>query len=249
MCGYNCLLAIWTLIGFSAICCLFFVTAPYGRHEQPGWGRSIPSRLGWILMESPAFYIMLIFFLAFRSTINLAQIVLFALWALHYFHRSFIWPFRAKISRKKIPALIVLMAFIFNCINTSFQGIWIFSFGDYTPKWIYGPQFFLGLCAFLSGMYINVKSDNILMALRRKNGPGYHIPKGFLFEKVSSPNYLGELTQWLGWAIMTWSLAGLVFFLWSLANLLPRAIAHHRWYKETFDDYPDNRKILVPGVF
>ena len=87
------------------------------------------------------------------------------------------------------------------------------------------------------------------MALRIKNGPGYHIPKGFLFEKVSSPNYLGELIQWLGWAIMTWSLAGLVFFFWSLANLLPRATAHHRWYKETFDNYPDNRKILVPNIF
>ena len=121
MCSYNCLLAIWTLIAISAICCLFFVTAPYGRHEQPGWGRSIPSRLGWILMESPAFYIMLILFLAFRSTINLAQIVLFVLWTLHYFHRSFVWPFRAKISRKKIPALIALMAFIFNCIKKLFN--------------------------------------------------------------------------------------------------------------------------------
>ena len=249
MCGYNCLLVIWTLIGFSSICCLFFVTAPYGRHEQPGWGKLIPSRLGWILMESPALYIMLILFLTLRDTVNLVQIVFFVLWTLHYFHRSFVWPFRAKISSKKMPALIALMAFIFNCINTSFQGIWIFSLGDYTSKWIYGPQFFLGLCAFLLGMYVNVKSDNILMALRRKNGPGYYIPKGFLFEKVSSPNYLGELTQWLGWAIMTWSLAGLVFFLWSLANLLPRSIAHHRWYKETFDNYPDNRKILVPGIF
>ncbi len=249
MCSYNCLLAIWTLVGFLAIYCLFFVTAPYGRHEQPGWGRSIPSRLGWILMESPAFCIMLGFFLTFRDTTNFAQIVFFILWTLHYFHRSFIWPFRAKISRKKMPALIALMAFAFNCINTSFQGIWIFSFGDYEPKWIYSPQFFLGFFSFLSGMYINIKSDNILVSLRRKNGPGYHIPRGFLFEKISSPNYLGELVQWLGWAMMTWSLSGLVFFFWSLANLLPRAIAHHRWYERTFDDYPDNRKILVPGIF
>jgi 3-oxo-5-alpha-steroid 4-dehydrogenase 1 len=65
---------------------------------------------------------------------------------------------------------------------------------------------------------------------------------------VSSPNYLGEIIEWTGWAIATWSLAGFSFALYTFANLAPRAFANHRWYRETFDDYPPDRKALIPGV-
>jgi hypothetical protein len=30
------------------------------------------------------------------------------------------------------------------------------------------------------------------------------------------------------------------------ANLVPRAIAHHRWYRETFPEYPPERKAVLP---
>lgn len=70
-----------------------------------------------------------------------------------------------------------------------------------------------------------------------------------LFKYVSCPNYLGEIIQWAGWALLTMSPAGLVFLIWTIANLAPRALAHHRWYKETFQDYPDERKALLPGLF
>jgi 3-oxo-5-alpha-steroid 4-dehydrogenase 1 len=44
----------------------------------------------------------------------------------------------------------------------------------------------------------------------------------------------------------TWSLAGLSFALWTFANLVPRALSNHRWYKEQFPDYPKNRKAILP---
>ena len=61
------------------------------------------------------------------------------------------------------------------------------------------------------------------MNLRKTKGNGYHIPEGFLFKYVSCPNYLGEIIEWLGWAILTLSPAGLVFFIWTFSNLVPRA--------------------------
>ena len=33
---------------------LLLKTAPYGRFTQTGWGPMVPSKLGWIVMESPA---------------------------------------------------------------------------------------------------------------------------------------------------------------------------------------------------
>ncbi|KAG3112659.1 hypothetical protein PI124_g9269 [Phytophthora idaei] len=30
------------------------ITAPYGRHVRPGWGPTVNTRLGWVIMESPS---------------------------------------------------------------------------------------------------------------------------------------------------------------------------------------------------
>ena len=66
------------------------------------------------------------------------------------------------------------------------------------------------------------------------------------FEWVSCPNYLGEMTEWAGWALATWSLPGLAFAAYTAANLAPRALAHHDWYRERFPDYPPRRRALIP---
>ena len=56
--------------------------------------------------------------------------------------------------------------------------------------------------------------------------------------RCPAPNYLGEIVEWTGWALATWSLAGLAFAVYTAANLAPRAVANHDWYLSTFDDYP-----------
>jgi len=74
-------------------------------------------------------------------------------------------------------------------------------------------------------------------------------PHRGLFRYVSSPNYLGEIVEWIGWGVATWSLPGAAFALWTIANLTPRALANHKWYKKTFPQYPSKRKALVPFIF
>ena len=54
------------------------------------------------------------------------------------------------------------------------------------------------------------------------------------------------MIEWIGWAILTWSLAGAAFAIYTIANLLPRALQHHRWYKSQFADYPADRKAIIP---
>ena len=82
---------------------------------------------------------------------------------------------------------------------------------NYDISWFTEPVFIIGLFVFLLGMYINIHSDNILMRLARESD-GYKIPNKGLYKYVSSPNYLGEILEWLGWAVLTWSVSGLVFF-------------------------------------
>ena len=146
-----------------------------------------------------------------------------------------------------MPVTIALSAFLFNFINVYIQGTWLFYISDYATSHFYSVPFFLGLSLFFIGMFINIKSDEILFSLRKKN-EGYQVPKGFMYKYVSCPNYLGEFIEWLGWAIMTFSTAGFVFFFWTVANLLPRAVANHKWYKDNFEDYPKDRKAVIPKL-
>ena len=101
---------------------------------------------------------------------------------------------------------------------------------------------------FIIGMFINQQSDRILFNLRKPGETGYKIPMGGMYRYISCPNYFGELLEWVGWAVLTWSLPGAVFALWTAANLVPRALSHHRDYQRRFDNYPADRKAIIPMV-
>ncbi|XP_021362952.1 3-oxo-5-alpha-steroid 4-dehydrogenase 1-like isoform X2 [Mizuhopecten yessoensis] len=71
---------------------------------------------------------------------------------------------------------------------------------------------------------------------------------GGLFTYVSGANFFGEILEWFGFAVANGTLPTLAFFLSTTASIAPRAFSHHRWYKEKFDDYPTERKALIPLV-
>ena len=239
---------IWVLIGIGTFVYLFYESAPYGRHIKEGWGIEIPARLGWVVMESPSVILMIIYALIVRDQLQIIHKVFLLIWLTHYIHRTFIYPFLIEMTNPKMPISIACSAFFFNLVNVSIQAFGIFYFTEYSENWISSSTFIIGLSIFLLGMYINIRSDYIIVAMKKRNGPGYHIPQTFLYKYLSAPNYFGEIIEWLGWAILTWSISGVVFLIWVIANLFPRAIAHHRWYKNKFDNYPKNRKAIIPGI-
>ncbi len=122
-------------------------------------------------------------------------------------------------------------------------------FGSYGSGWLSDPRFLLGVALFGAGYAVNLHSDAVLRGLRRPGESGYKIPQGGFFRWVSSPNYFGEVVEWCGWALATWSAAGLAFALFSFANLAPRAVSNHRWYREQFPDYPAERRAIIPGLW
>jgi len=227
---------------------LFFVTAPYGRHLRKGWGPTVPARVGWIAMESPAVLLFVAVYMMGAHAMSMVPLILLGLWQFHYVYRTFIYPFRIRSSTKRMPLSIVGMALIFNCINATINARWISQFGDYPDSWLRSPPFILGVFVFVVGWVINQHSDSVLFRLRGLGETGYKIPRGGLFRWTSCPNYLGEMLEWLGWAIATWSLAGLAFAVFTIANLLPRAIANHQWYRDEFADYPPERRAVIPFV-
>lgn len=243
---------LWGWFGLAGLVfvVLQLLSAPYGRHARAGWGPTIPSRWGWVLMELPAVLVPLACWCASDRTAELVPAVLLGMWLCHYGHRTFIYPLRMRMAGKRMPLLVALLAVATNCGIDWLNFYWIFFRApDWTPAWLTSPQFLIGSLCFWGGFALNRHSDAVLRNLRAPGETGYKIPRAGAYRWVSAPNYLGELLEWTGWAIATWSLPGLAFVLWTASNLVPRAVTNHAWYQETFPDYPPERKRLIPFVW
>lgn len=211
---------------------------------------SVDKRTGWIILETPVLITVVYFYLAglqhSGGSINFSLIFVAAFF-IHYFHRALIYPYRIKVKGKRMSVLIMLCAMSFYIVNGYIIGYYFGAFKTYDSSWLSDPRFILGACLFVVGMIINIQSDNILINLRKPGETAYRIPHGGLFRRVSCPNYFGEMLEWIGFAIMSWSVVGLVFAIWIALPLMAQACNAHRWYQQHFgDQYPAQRKAIIP---
>jgi protein-S-isoprenylcysteine O-methyltransferase Ste14 len=245
---YHWLVIAWIALAAVTFVTLFFVTAPYGRFTRHGWGPRVDSRLGWILMEAPALITFVVLYAIGDERGNPVAIVFLLMWCAHYVNRAFIYPFRLRSGRTTTVS-VILMAAVFNVGNGYLNARWLFTLGPpLETSWLLDPRFIVGFILFCFGYALNQNSDRILLRLRAKGDTGYKIPYGGGYRFVSCPNYLGEMVEWGGWALACWNPGATAFLIWTAANLIPRAIKTHRWYREEFPDYPRERKALIPFV-
>ncbi len=247
--AYHTFLLIEVFFAIIVFFILFKVTAPYGKFLRGGWGVTMKAKFGWMIMESPSVILMVYFFIISDGWNDIAKIIFILVWLSHYFHRTFIYPFTISSKNKPYPVLLVIFAIFFNFMNGFVNGYEVFHQNFYSGEWLTSMPFISGIVIFITGYSINKNSDYILARLKRGRDGSYVIPHGGLFKWVSSPHYFGEIIEWMGWAIMTWSIAGWVFALFTFANLAPRAITAHKWYKENFGDYPEERKAIIPYLW
>ncbi len=240
----------WTFLALVTLPLLLTITAPYGRHRRSGWGPAIADQWGWVIMEAPASLGFLVCFAVADVPLTATMVLLLVLWEAHYAHRAFVYPLVIRRDEGEMPLAVVELGNTFNLINAYLNGRYLYHFsGGYPGSWLADARFLVGVGLFVGGLVTNRLADRKLRDLRRPGEAGYRIPRGGLYEWISCPNYLGEIVEWIGWAIATWSLPGFAFAVWTIANLAPRARSHHAWYQQTFAEYPDARKALVPGIW
>lgn len=230
---------------------LYFVEAGYGMLFDKKWGYPIPNRIAWVCMEAPVFIVMLLLWSTSDRQFDTAPLLFFLLFELHYLQRAFIFPLLIK-GNSKMPAGIMLMGITFNLLNGYMQGEWLFHLapaGMYTYEWLSTPQFIIGTLLFFTGMGINIQSDYIVRHLRKPGDTNHYLPKGGMFNYVTSANYFGEIIEWCGFAILTWSASGAVFAWWTIANLVPRANTIYHKYKTMFGDELGKRKRIIPFIY
>lgn len=227
---------------------LFFIAAPYGRFTRAGWGPQMNAMWGWIIMEAFALLALPVYFFIAGTQLTIVSSVFLAMWLAHYVNRTLIYPVRRRDPASVMPVVVVALAIVFNLINGFANGWFVFFRMTYDAAWFADPRFITGIGIFILGMAINMHSDRVLLRLKRQ-GKGYQIPQEGLHRYVAAPNYLGEILEWAGWALATWSFAGGLFAIYTFANLAPRARSNLSWYREQFQDYPKSRKALIPGVW
>lgn len=240
-----------TAIAVIVFVALYFVEAGYGMLFDKKWGLPVPNKLAWVCMEAPVFIVMLYLWSSSEQPFQTVPLLFFLFFELHYLQRAFIFPLLIK-GKSKMPAGIMGMGIVFNLLNGYMQGEWLFHLAPadmYTTDWLCTPQFIIGTLLFFAGMAINLQSDYIVRHLRKPGDTKHYLPKGGMFKYVTSANYFGEIVEWCGFAILTWSASGAVFAWWTIANLVPRANTIYHKYKTTFGSELGNRKRVFPFIY
>lgn len=246
---------IWgmTAMAIVVFVSLYFVKAGYGQFRTKQWGWSINNKVAWMLMEAPVFFVMLYVWAQADAKWHVPEFILFLLFELHYFQRSFVFPWLMK-GHSKMPIAIMLMGVTFNVINGLMQGGGLYWFPN--PDFSEGASYLLrwnailGIAFFVAGWVINLHSDHVIRHLRQPGDTNHYLPQGGMYRYVTSANYLGELMEWVGFALAAATPVAWVFPLWTAANLVPRAHAIHIKYRQEFgDEAVGQRKRIIPFVY
>ena len=234
-----------------------FAKSPYGRFASDEWGVNLSPRLGWFLMELPATLSFVYFNFQGRNRFEVVPLFFLAVWLIHYGNRGFVFPYlirSPKGAKASFSVTIVLSGWLVTTLHGYLNAEFISDLGThFTNDWFLDPRFIFGITLYYASFVLNVYSDAIIRNLRSKDEVSrgekvYRIPRGGLFRYVTNPSYLTEITAFTGFAIATWSLGATFIVLITIGNLVPRALQTHRWYREKFEDYPEERRALIPFV-
>ncbi|XP_076650287.1 polyprenal reductase [Halictus rubicundus] len=103
--------------------------------------------------------------------------------------------------------------------------------------------------------YAQLRANYILRGLRKdKTGEiistVYKIPHGGLFEYVSGALQITEIIIYMSLSVILWQSSTYHYVtIWVVINQIFTAVLTHKWYIQTFQNYPKSRKILLPFIF
>lgn len=205
---------LWTVFAMTGLtfASLLLFRTPDGRHYAgKGWEPDVANRTGWIVIELSTTTVFLPVYSVGQSARQAVPLVFLRMWHCHYLNRSLVHPLRTRTAAKTMPMVVVGAGLAFHVINAYVNARFLSDIGQYGSARLVDPRFLAGAAVFAAGLALSIHSDNILLRLRKADETGHAIRRGGAFRYVSCPNYLGEILEWVSWALATWSLAGTGF--------------------------------------
>uniref|UniRef100_A0AAY4B094 3-oxo-5-alpha-steroid 4-dehydrogenase C-terminal domain-containing protein n=1 Tax=Denticeps clupeoides TaxID=299321 RepID=A0AAY4B094_9TELE len=213
--------------------------ATYGRYTALSPGEKlVPAKVAWFFQELPSFVVPLL--------LPAVSLFVYLYCGVFLIPRTFIYSLRTR--GQPFPINIMATAFAFCTLNGFLQGHYLLHCATYEATWLSDGRLVTGLMLFFLGMAINIHSDCILRNLRKPGGTKYKIPRGGLFEYVSAANFLGEIMEWFGYTIATWSFPALCFAFFSCCFIVTRVFRLHKTFTRKLIFFL-KRCRLIPFVF
>lgn len=179
----------------------------YGRLKNSTLSLELPPKLAWFLFEVPNLIWAVYFILIRGDQLSLG----YGLFIVHYINRCIIYPLSLKTTNK-VPLEIAAAAASFTFANGYLQGLSNQKMNQSSEH--NKLLLVLGIVLFFLGLFINIKSDQILQSAKEKSGGkkkedeqvkskhNYVVINEFLFKYVANPNYFGEIIEWLGYFLI-----------------------------------------------
>ena len=240
--------------------------SPYGRYsnavanapDAPFRLRAdlpIPARRAWFLMEAPSLVVGAAVLLWARAAgrgdaHGYAVAIMFVG---HYAARTATFSLFSK-GGKPMPLLIMAFGSVFTLLNgfaQTYHHLFETPLGAAASNapLLYMERF-VGLALFASGAAVNHYADHVLRTLRKSDADGgYYVPRGPFFDTFVAPNLVGEIVEWIGYALFAGTGVAWGFAACTLSNLGLRAVGHKAFYRAKFkEEFPSSRAALIPGV-
>jgi very-long-chain enoyl-CoA reductase len=218
------------VISYS-VALLVFVAVIFARHR---YGGDLELSLPWLLS---------------LSTPTLLGAVM---WCFHFARRTAESAWVHRYSKAIVPLGDVITEYVYYWGFAAWNAV---SLTAQHPRTSVSWLVVLGVAVFVVAELGNARAHRMLRKLRPDGSKERVIPRGFLFERVSSPHYLFEILSWVGFALATQTWAALAFLVVGAGILGSWARARHAAYHQQFDGkegreaYPASRRALIPGAF
>ncbi|KAG2419580.1 hypothetical protein HFD88_004376 [Aspergillus terreus] len=180
------------------------------------------------------------------------QLLVCALLTIHFAKREFETVFIHRFSNATMPARNIFKNSAHYWVLAGFNiAYWVFRPDATSATTQPNPALlYTGLALFVFGELANLNSHLVLRNLRRPGSTDRGIPSGFGFSVVTCPNYLFEITAWVGVYLvsgLSWSV--LFFITVGGAQMASWALKKERRYRKEFPDkYKRKRFAMLPGI-
>lgn len=179
------------------------------------------------------------------------QSLALAYWTFHYLKRELETRFVHKFSHATMPVSNLVK----NCAYYWGFAAFVAYFGNHPLYTSPPPARAVWLGVAMLCQLANFRCHVILANLRPPGSPsGYVIPRGFLFNLITCPNYTAEILGWVCFTVATQTLAAAVFTLVGAAQMAQWAVGKHARLRKTFDGRDGRKKyprrwIMMPPFF